>query len=175
MGGLGQGGLGNQQQGGFLGVNNNPNQFLGRGNANQQGAMGQNGMMNQFGNNRGATRGNNLNTMNSMFGANGMNSGMNRPQQVIRPRQKVAFDYPAPKVDTLHVNLKSQLERVALRNPGISNVMISIEPGGELVLRGAVKTEAEAKLAANLVRLEPGVRSVRNELTFPPADGGSAE
>eukprot|EP00475_Leptophrys_vorax_P014071 TRINITY_DN20453_c0_g1_i3.p1 TRINITY_DN20453_c0_g1~~TRINITY_DN20453_c0_g1_i3.p1 ORF type:complete len:138 (+),score=4.77 TRINITY_DN20453_c0_g1_i3:124-537(+) len=137
--------------------------------------MGQNGMMNQFGNNRGGTRGNNLNTMNSMFGSNGMNSGMNRPQQVIRPRQKVAFDYPAPKVDTLHVNLKSQLDRVALRNPGMTNVMVSVEPSGELVLRGAVKSEADAKLAANLVRLEPGVRSVRNELTFPPADGGSTE
>jgi len=181
MGGMGQNGMGmgGQQQGGnFLGANNNPNQFLGRGNTGQQGGMGQNGMMNQFGNNnRGGNRGNNLNTMNSMLGGmNGMNSGMNnRSQQVIRPRQRVAFDYPVPKTDTMHVNLKSQLERVAVRNPGMSNVLLSVDPSGELVLRGAVKSEADAKLAVNLVRLEPGVRSVRNELTFPPADGQSGE
>ena len=182
MGGMGMGqggmGMGGQQQG-FLGANNNPNQFLGRGNAQQQGGMGQNGMMNQFGNNggnRGGNRGN-LNTMNSMFGNSGMNSGMNnRQQQVIRPRQRVAFDYPAPKVEAMHVNLKSQLERVSLRHPGMSNVMLSVEPSGEMVLRGAVKSEADAKRAVNLVRLEPGVRTVRNELTFPPtADASAAE
>jgi hypothetical protein len=172
MGGMGQGGMGGQQQGGnFLGVNNNQTQFLGRGNTGQQGGMGQNGM-NQFGNNggnRGGNRGNNLNTMNSMLGNSGMNSGMNRQQPAVRPRQKVAFDYPVPKTDTLHVNLKSQLDRISLRHPGMSNVLLSTEPSGELVLRGAVKSEADAKRAVNLVRLEPGVRSVRNELTFPPS------
>jgi hypothetical protein len=179
MGGMGagQGGMGGQQQG-FLGVNSNQNQFLGRGNTQQQGGMGQNGM-NQFGNNggnRGGNRGNNLNTMNSMLGNSGMNSGMNRQQPAVRPRQKVAFDYPAPKTDTLHVTLKSQLDRISLRHPGMTNVLVSSESNGELVLRGAVKSEADAKRAVNLVRLEPGVRSVRNELTFPPsADSSAAE
>lgn len=180
MGGMGQGGMGGMggQQQGFLGANNNPNQFLGRGNAQQQGGMGQNGMMNQFGNNggnRGGNRGNNLNTMNSMLGNSGMNSGMNRQQPVIRPRQKVAFDYPAPKTDTLHVTLKSQLDRISLRHPGMTNVLVSSESNGELVLRGAVKSEADAKRAVNLVRLEPGVRSVRNELTFPPSAEAATE
>ncbi len=178
MGGMGQGGMGGQQQGGnFLGVNNNQTQFLGRGSTGQQGGMGQNGM-NQFGNNggnRGGNRGNNLNTMNSMLGNSGMNSGMNRQQPAVRPRQKVAFDYPAPKTDTLHVNLKSQLDRISLRHPGMTNVLVSSESNGELVLRGAVKSEADAKRAVNLVRLEPGVRTVRNELTFPPAADSAAE
>jgi hypothetical protein len=172
-GGLGMGGglNGQQQGGGFLG-GNNQTQFLGRSAQGQQNGMGANGMgangMNQFGNNRGGggNRGN-LNTMTSLFGNNmgGNNNANSLP--MVRPRQRVAFDYPVPKSDALQLTLKSQIERVALRNPSLTNVMITTNPGGEVVLRGAVKSEADAKLATNLLRLEPGVRSVRSELTFP--------
>lgn len=174
--GMGQQGMGmggNQQGGNFLGVN--ANQFLGSsaGGQNQQGGrngmngmngMGMNGM--NGGNRAGGNRGG-LNTMNSMM--NGMNSGANNRQQpMVRPRQKVAFDYPAPKVEEIHTNMNTQLQRIAIKNPGLSNVMLTSEGPGQMVLRGVVKSEADAKLAANLVRLEPGVRSVRSELTFPP-------
>ncbi|MFO0847070.1 MAG: BON domain-containing protein [Gemmataceae bacterium] len=39
--------------------------------------------------------------------------------------------------------------------------------GPVIVLRGAVKDEDEARLAEGIVRLNPGVRDVRNELTYP--------
>jgi hypothetical protein len=39
--------------------------------------------------------------------------------------------------------------------------------GPVLVLRGRVGSEDEARLAEGMVRLTPGVREVRNELTFP--------
>jgi hypothetical protein len=39
--------------------------------------------------------------------------------------------------------------------------------GKVVVLRGTVKDEEEARTAEGIVRLTPGVRSVRNELTYP--------
>lgn len=176
-GGLGGGqqgmGMGGQQGGGSFIGGNNPSQFLG-GNAqggqqNGRGgnAMGMNGMGGQFGNaNRGGGNRNNLNLMNSMFGNNGGNS-MSNNAAPIRPRQRVAFEYQVPTSELLNVNLQTQLKQVSVRKPGLTNVLLSMNPGGEVVLRGVVKSEADARLAQNLVRLEPGVRSVRNELTFP--------
>jgi osmotically-inducible protein OsmY len=42
--------------------------------------------------------------------------------------------------------------------------------GSTVVLRGSVRDDHERRLAEALVRLTPGVRAVRNELTAP---GGS--
>ena len=169
MGGLGQ----NQQAGGFLGRNSNQQQFLG-GNAqgqnqNQGRGTGMNGM-NQFGNTNRGNRGN-MNTMNSLFGNSNSNGGGNNSNfHPIRPRQKIAFEYPVPKADALQSSLQIQLTKVSLKHPSLSNVMVSTNPGGEVVMRGIVKSESDARLAANLMRLEPGVRTVRNELMFPPVD-----
>lgn len=170
QGGMGQQGMGGQQGGNFIGTNANQNQFLGRNGQGQQGAMGMNGMMNQLGGNRGGAgrnNGNNVNTMNSMFG--GANNSNANNQPVIRPRQKVAFEYTVAKGEVLQTKLQNHLTKVALRNPNLTNVMLTTDGGGEVTMRGAVANEAQAKLAANLLRLEPGVRTIRNELTFPPA------
>jgi hypothetical protein len=183
MGGMGgQTGFGqNQQGGGFLGSNANQQQFLGGNNQGQNqgrgmGMNGMNGMSNQFGNtNRGGNRGNTggMNMMNSMFGNNG--SSGNNSASAIRPRQKVAFEYTLPKGDVLQTTLQTQLGKISLKKPGLSNVLVSMNPGGEVVLRGAVKSEADARLAASLMRIEPGVQSVRNELTFPPSGDGDSK
>ena len=166
LGGNGMGALGQNQGGGFIGGNNNQG-LIGRNNQNQNGMGGMNGMMNQFGGgnmNRGQRGNLNMNSINSMFGNNNNSNANTAPP--IRPRQKVAFDYPVPKGDALQTNLQVQLTAVAKRNPKLSNVLVSTGDAGEVILRGAVKTEADAKLAEHLVRFEPGVRSVRNELTF---------
>ena len=181
MNGMGGGGLGGgQNQNALLGTN--PNQFIGGNGGNQgngrNGQMNMNGgMMNQMGNNRGRAGGgrNNLESLNSMMN-NGGNFGGNNNNGVapIRPRQRVAFEYPVPKGEILHTTLQTHLTRVAIRNPALSSVQLTTNPGGEIVVRGAVKSEADAKLAVNLLRLEPGVRTVRSELTFPAADAKSA-
>lgn len=158
--------MGQNQGGGFIGGNNNQN-LIGRNTQNQGGAQGMNGQMNNMfggGNNRGQ-RGNNMNLMNSLFGNNGGNSNSNTGP-VIRPRQKVAFDYPVPSGEMLQTTLQTQITQVSKRHPKLSNILISTGASGEVVLRGAVKTQADAKLAEHLVRFEPGVRTVRNELTF---------
>lgn len=177
-GGFGQtntgvGGMGNQQGAGFLGVNNNTqNQFLGRN--LQQGQTGANGMMNQNGmtNNRRATnnRGaNNQNMMNNQQMQGGMNGGggANRQQVVIRARQKIAFSHTAPDLPTVSTKLETRLNKMpALKS---SKVNLSVSEKGVLILKGQVASAEQAKLAENLARLEPGVRAVQNELTFPDA------
>ena len=168
MGGMGAGGMGAMGAGGrtgqqgMLGTNQNQT-FLGR-NAQQtqNGAMGMNGMNS----NRGGARGNlnTMNTMNQMMNNGGNSNANNHP--IIRPRQRVAFDYPVPKAETMQWNLQTHLARVSLKKPGLTNVVLVANPGGEVVMRGEVRTESDSKLAETLLKLEPGVRSVRNELTL---------
>jgi len=167
----GQTGFGGQNQlgangnnGGILGRNTNPNQLLGR---NVQNAgVGQN---NNFGGGRGGggNRGNNgLNALNSAGG----NAGNTNQQPIVRPRLEVGFNFPKPKTDNIQVAIESRLTKLSVKSPALKSVMVSVEDKGEVVLRGTVASESEAKLATQLLRLEPGVQSIRNELTFPDAE-----
>lgn len=172
-GAFGQGGMNNgqnamgQQGQGFLGRNTNANNFLGR---NVQG-QGQNGMMNQNGGNRrgGNNRGNQNGMMNQQQqGGMGVGfGGAQRQAPVIRPRQKVAFDHTPPHLPTVSTKLETRLNKMtALKS---SNVKLSVGGEGEVVLTGRVASAERAKVAEIIARQEPGVRSVRNELTYPDA------
>lgn len=186
-GGLGQGGFGQQggtgfgqnrntgltgqnQNNGFLGVNNNPNNFIGRNNQGQNGNM--NGQTGNVG--RGNQRGGNnrqldSNLMNMLNGNNQQGGGGGQSQQpVIRPRQKVAFEYPQPKLEAVVATTQTRLQKLAVRYPHLGDVQLAQETDGTIVLRGSAPTEADAKVAESMIRLEPGVRKIRNELTFPP-------
>jgi osmotically-inducible protein OsmY len=68
---------------------------------------------------------------------------------------------------TVSTKLETRLNKMTVLKG--SNVNLSVNPEGELVLKGKVASAEQAKLAENMARLEPGVRSVRNELTFPEA------
>jgi hypothetical protein len=52
-------------------------------------------------------------------------------------------------------------------NPALRGVAFDMNSEGIVTLRGEVATVSARQLAANLVRLEPGVRKVVNELTVP--------
>ncbi len=164
-----QSGFGGQNQlgangnnGGILGRNTNQNQFLGR-NVQNQGVGGNN--------NLGGGRGGGGNRRNGAeaLGGGGANAGNANQTPVVRPRQKVAFDYPQPKSDAIQITLEARLTKLSVKSPGLKSITVAVEDKGEVVLRGEVGSESEAKLAENLLRLEPGVRTVRNELTFPTA------
>lgn len=163
-------GLGQNQNNGFLGVNNNPNNFLGR---NPQGqpnaANGQTGNLGR-GNNRGGGNRQLDNNLMNMLNGNGQQGGAGgqTQQPVIRPRQKVAFEYPQPKLDAVVNTSQTRIQKLATRHPRLSDVKVSTEQDGTVVLRGSAPTEADAKVAESMLRLEPGVRKIRNELTFPP-------
>ena len=166
----GMNGMNNQNGQGFLGRNTNgQQQFLGR---NTQ-AQGQNGMMtNQMGGannrraggNRGANGQNNFNNQQQQQGL-GVGGGAAKQGPQIRPRQRIAFEHTPPHLPTVTSGLELRLNKMkALKSPSIK---LSTEPAGVLVLKGEVASESAAKLAENIARLEPGVRSVKNELTYP--------
>jgi hypothetical protein len=182
--GLGQGGFGQQggagsgqnrntgltgqnQNNGFLGVNNNPGNFIGRNNqgqnGNQNGQTGNLGRGNQGGNRRQLDSG----LMNAINGNNQQGGGQSQ-QPVIRPRQKVAFEYPQPKLEVIVATTQTRLQKLAVRYPHLSDVKLVQESDGTVVLSGSSPSEADAKVAENMLRFEPGVRKIRNELTFPP-------
>ncbi|MEX0714408.1 MAG: BON domain-containing protein [Pirellulales bacterium] len=73
----------------------------------------------------------------------------------------MAFEYPRPAP----ARLTAVLERRLTRMEPFSSVDLRVE-GGAAVLRGQVATEDDRLLAENLVRLEPGVSAIRNEITI---------
>ena len=76
------------------------------------------------------------------------------------------FPVATPTPAAVQSNLQTVLDRST--QVGTSRgLQVSAETGGVVTLRGAVKDEDEARLAENMLRLSPGVRDVRNELTFP--------
>jgi osmotically-inducible protein OsmY len=177
MGGFGQNtgaggaGMAGQQQGQqqFLGRTNNQNgAFLGR---TAQGQTGQMGNQQQGANRRtGGNRNNNNNQMMNManqqqqaMGGNGSNAVRQFPQ--VRPRQKVGFEYSKPQLVAVTGNVQTRFQT----RSELSGVNVSLEPTGEVVIRGQVASAEKAKLAENLARLEPGVTKVRNELSYPDA------
>lgn len=170
-GGTGSG-FGNNAQGGFVGRNVNPNQFIGMNQNTGGNGQGMNGMQSMFGGqggNRGlgglGGRGGNNPVLNN-FDQNQNSQGQNQ-QQSLRARQKIAFTYTNPRTAGIHTHVQQRFGKLTERNVAMKNVQFAAEGSGTVVLRGQVASQADAKLAEKLVRLEPGVKSVRSELTFP--------
>lgn len=166
--GFGQQTAGTNRQG-LVGRTDTSGRFVGSANAGQQNfSTGTNALGQQFG-----ARSRGLNRQSNLFGGmggdefGGGNSGTNASgYRVPIPQQKVAFDYrdrPAPEVSQ---RLSTQLEK-ANQRLAIRGVALSVEEG-TVTLRGTVKSEGDRRLAEQLVRLEPGVRSVVNELEVAP-------
>ncbi|MBA4064948.1 MAG: hypothetical protein C0501_14790 [Isosphaera sp.] len=88
----------------------------------------------------------------------------------------VQFSFPTmpafPTAPAAAPQLRADITGMLARSAGaISNpagVQVLTEAGA-VVLRGAVASPDEARLVEGMVRLTPGVRAVRNELTFPTA------
>lgn len=154
MGGQGQG------QGNFVGRNGN--QFVGANGmtgANLQGGFGS-GMQNFSGGNRGGLNFNNSQNFNQ-------NGGQQQQLVPIRARQRIAFDYTKVAAPEMQTQVQVRFNKLTSNYPSMRGVTFAADEAGLVVLSGEVKSASVAKLAQNLVRLEPGVRSVRNELTYP--------
>lgn len=167
--GFGQQTAGTNRQG-LVGRTDTSGRFVGSANAGQQNfSTGTNALGQQFG---ARSRGLN-NRQSNLFGGMGDDGfgGGNTGTTTSRyrapiPQQKVAFDYrdrPAPEVSQ---RLSTQFEKASQRL-AIRGVALSVEDG-TVTLRGTVKSEGDRRLAEQLVRLEPGVRSVVNELEVAP-------
>lgn len=88
----------------------------------------------------------------------------------------VALAYPAQvrfavapvAPSQIQADLRGVIDRAPgsmLANP--AGVQVQMADGNTVVLRGAVRDQDEARLVEGLVRLTPGVRGIKNELTFP--------
>lgn len=144
----GDGSLGAQVGQGFTGRQNTG--FVGNRNA---GASNQASLMQQF--NQFANQ--------SQQNRNSSSSRSSVPQP--RPQLKIAFTSPRVNLAKTQVDLDDRLGRLAK----IQGVGTTISDQGVVTLTGNVGSEDSKKLAEALARLEPGVRSVKNELVVTPA------
>jgi osmotically-inducible protein OsmY len=153
--------LGTTTQGGMVGANTQAAMQGGQ-TGNQQGMnRNQQGNRNQG---RGANRGNNNNQQQQQFTNQGSQRG--NSTRSIRPQLKVAFKSPSPISATMQKKLNVRFDGLSKRE-GMGGVNVDVN-GGKVTLRGQVDSEDSRKLAAMLVSLEPGVRSVQNDLTVNP-------
>lgn len=141
----------------------NQNQFIG-GRNQQQGFVGDNQRTGQQQNNRQQQQ-------NNRQGGNNDNNQNNQGQQnqdqrrAIRPQYKVTFDRPQKPAADLRSTLQPRFDSLS-RTRSLRGVTYDLDTEGIVVLRGTVETPAQKRLAENVVKLEPGVKKVRNELTL---------
>jgi hypothetical protein len=112
------------------------NQNQGQNRNNGRGRGGQNQNQNQAGNN-------------------------NQQQRSIRPQLVVAFTPPAPAAGTVATRISTRLQKI--QRGGFKGVTVEMD-GKRAILRGEVSSEDDSRMAAMMARLEPGIRSVKNEL-----------
>jgi osmotically-inducible protein OsmY len=151
-------------QGGFIGQADNAGRFIGNQNAGQQSLQGTSMSGGQFGGSQFGSRG-----QQGQQSRNGFNQQGNYGQQsrrTIRPQQRIAFEYPQRAQATIQTNLSGQFQRLQTTRPELQGVEVQLAANNEVILRGQVRTEEDKKLAAMYARMEPGVRSIKNELTI---------
>ena len=122
----------------------------------------------------------------SQFGRNTQQSsqrgqaGRASSTRMIRPSLRLGFTpLRRPSQDVSRVVRRSFLRlairstRIAETNPALSNVTIVAGKSGALTLQGSVPTQAARRLAENILRMEPGVRKIQNDLTVAAAGPNS--
>lgn len=87
--------------------------------------------------------------------------------RIKRTQLRIAFQYPQPAFLPL-VRQRQQLaiRQVATVRPSLNSVSVRIDDRGIATLSGAAPDAASRRLAANLLRLEPGVRRIRNDIAI---------
>lgn len=97
-------------------------------------------------------------------GARNSQLGASKPKLGIRPTLKVAFRGPTATPAIATTRVSTRMSRIVGRRPELAGVTASADDTGRVVLRGSVANDEARELAAALVRLEPGVGEVVNEL-----------
>jgi osmotically-inducible protein OsmY len=91
------------------------------------------------------------------------NSGTTNVKRA-RPQQRISFEYPKANLVRTQVEMSQRFRRLKT----VSGADTSISDEGVAVLTGTVVNDDARKLAEALARLEPGVRSVNNQLQVVP-------
>jgi hypothetical protein len=120
----------------------------------------------------------NLQRLNQQFNRSNQNrnTGNTQGTRTIRPSLRLGFTPKLRPAADLKKSFDQQLKALTTRLPRITNgrsdyasVKFDLAKQGEVVLSGNVPSEDTASLLANILRMEPGVVSVRNDLKIPPA------
>jgi hypothetical protein len=105
-------------------------------------------------------------------GGFGTNTAMNTQNAQLATGRNVAYTQtlrfvaPPPPTPT---QLTTDLQSMISSSSGLSaaqGLQVTAGERGLVVLRGTVADADEARLVENMIRLTPGVRDVKNELTF---------
>ena len=91
------------------------------------------------------------------------NSGTTNVKRA-RPQQRISFEYPKANLVRTQVEMSQRFKRLKT----VSGADTSISDEGVAVLTGTVVNDDARKLAEALARLEPGLRSVNNQLQVVP-------
>ncbi len=148
------------QDGGVAGGNQTEVFVGGAGNAG--GFVGGAGLQNQNNSNR-QFRG--ITTENVPAGTTRQQTGTPRRVPV---SFRVAFDYPQDRrASLLGDSSTTPMQRITVTRPELNGIAVAIDSKGVATLTGQAPNAAAARLAANLLRLQPGVRKVDNRITVP--------
>lgn len=130
--------------------------------------------------NRGNANRGNANRGNANFGQGGNqnyqrgNQSSNNRRRAIRPQQRVNFVFPERPKSEVVTALRSQFAAHAERYPTLANITV-LEEDGRIELFGEVDSPEKSRLAAMIVRMEPGVKQVVNHLTVQSPPGPTLE
>ena len=97
------------------------------------------------------------------LGGGGAGNASAQAKKLIRPIVRPDIDFERESPVTIATNAQGRLARIPL--PKKLRGVISSVDGETIVLRGEVATESEKRLVERLVKLEPGIDLVRNEVT----------
>lgn len=83
----------------------------------------------------------------------------------VRTRLKVSFDVPTTRSTSRTISSTwPSMQRMSAYRSDLQGVRVSIDSQGVATLTGQVADDATRRLAANLMRLRPGVRRLDNQL-----------
>ena len=156
---------------GFVGQSQNQGRFIGSQFSGQQQIRGGNtGGRNTFtaGRGQGGNRGGRNTNRNRTTGRNTRNKR-------VRPRHRVAFSFKSASMASAKASLDVRFSLLLDRRPEFRGVKIVAGKAGELTLSGMVPDATARRMAVALVRMEPGVRKVTNQLSVAAAEESGSE
>ncbi|WP_437186998.1 BON domain-containing protein [Planctomicrobium sp. SH668] len=86
------------------------------------------------------------------------------PQQLMRPQVRLGFNSPIVAPEAMQLSVQNQFTALPALGERGRGVVATSQESGEIILRGSVASEEDRRLMEILTRMEPGVRTVRNEL-----------
>lgn len=120
----------------------------------------------------------NLQRLNQQFNRTNQNRNNTNTQgtRTIRPSLRLGF-VPKPRpTEDLRNAFDKQMKALAVKLPkfaagrtDFASVEFEFGKSGEVILTGDVPTADSSRLLANIIRMEPGIASVRNELKVAQA------